>query len=498
MQNEELRRTQLELDAEKAHYFGFYDLAPVGFVSLSRRGLILEANLTTATLLGETRSALLKQPLSRYIFEGDRSAYYSYLKRLFDLDPASPGEFDQFLKCELRVVKKDGRIFWVVLDTSIFRDIDDEPVGRLVISDITERHQAAEVLRESEARFRSLLQSIPTVAVQAYGPDGTTQYWNQASEKLYGYTAQEAIGRNVLDMIIPPERRTEVAQAFQQMAQTGKPLPASERSLMRKDGSTVAVFSSHAIVQIPGHPSELFCLDIDLSERKLAEEEIKTSLAEKEVLLKEVHHRVKNNLAAIIGLLNLQELKKDDATTKAALEELSGRIRSMALVHELLYKSGSFSRINFQDYLEELIAHLSSSYERSARFHVSVAAEGVVMGLDSAIPCGLLTTELLTNAFKYAFPEGRPRLGADNCEIAVSVEWDGGTYTLSVADNGVGFPVDMDWTDTNTMGLLLVKMLGQYQLQGRVELDRSCGTTFRLRFEPKANDAWKIRENASV
>lgn len=130
---------------------------------------------------------------------------------------------------------------------------------------------------DSEKRFCSLLQSIPSVAVQGYGPDGTTQYWNQASERLYGYRAREAIGRSLLDLIIPPEMQAEVTAAIAQMAETGEPIPASELSLMRKDGSRVPVFSSHAIVQTPGCPPELFCVDIDLTEIKRIEADLRAS-----------------------------------------------------------------------------------------------------------------------------------------------------------------------------------------------------------------------------
>ena len=157
----------------------------------------------------------------------------------------------------------------------------------------------------------------------------------------------------------------------------------------------------------------------------------------------------------------------------------------MSLVHEQLYRSENFARIDFQDYLNVLTAHLHSSYHRSGNIHVSVAADGVTMGLDSAVPCGLLITELVTNAFKYAFPAGQPCSGAVGCKIAVSAAWDGAAYTLTVADNGVGLPAGLDWTKTKTLGLLLVKMLGQNQLQGKIEFDRTSGTTFRLRFAPK-------------
>jgi two-component system, cell cycle sensor histidine kinase and response regulator CckA len=173
---------------------------------------------------------------------------------------------------ETRWRRKDGTVLDVLLASSPLDPTDLSRGVTFTALDITDRKQAEEALRESEARFRNLMDGISSVAVQGYGPDGTTQYWNSASERLYGYSAQEAIGRNLLDLIIPPEMQGDVAQAIRGMAETGQPIPASELSLMRKDGSRIALFSSHAIVQVPGRDQELFCLDIDLTERKQAEE----------------------------------------------------------------------------------------------------------------------------------------------------------------------------------------------------------------------------------
>ena len=139
--------------------------------------------------------------------------------------------------------------------------------------DITKRKQAESALRESELRFRSLLRNIPSISVQGYLQDGTTSYWNQASEQLYGYTAEEAIGSNLLDLIIPPPMRIDVRAHLQHMFATGEVIPAGELQLQRKDGTPVHVFSSHAYIQVPGHPPEMFCIDIDISGRKAAEDE---------------------------------------------------------------------------------------------------------------------------------------------------------------------------------------------------------------------------------
>jgi two-component sensor histidine kinase/CHASE1-domain containing sensor protein len=226
-------------------------------------------------------------------------------------------------------------------------------------------------------------------------------------------------------------------------------------------------------------------LDKRDQERKQAEAALRTSLAEKEVLLKEVHHRVKNNLAAIIGLVDMQGQTLGDEPSRTALAELNARIRSIAFVHEQLYQSADLSRIEFQDYIEALIPHLRSSYERSWDVGINLNATGIQVGLDIAVPCGLLVTELVTNALKYAFPAGRPHAVAEGCQIVISIEEDGASYVLTVADNGVGLPSDLDWLKTKTLGLQLVRMLGQHQLRGRIEWDRTAGTTFRLRFAPK-------------
>jgi two-component sensor histidine kinase len=220
----------------------------------------------------------------------------------------------------------------------------------------------------------------------------------------------------------------------------------------------------------------------DVTERRAEEDSLKASLVQKEVLLREVHHRVKNNLASIIGLIDLQRSAIQEPDAVKMLVELSERIRSMSLVHEKLYHSESLSIIDCQDYLDDLIFQLRCSYE-SRDVHFDVTAAGVEMPLDSAVPCALIINELVTNALKYAFPDKRSRTGNGECRISVCLtRGDPHSYTLSVADNGVGLPAGLEWTKTKTLGLLLVKMLGQHQLGGTYELNQDQGTRFTLTF----------------
>jgi PAS domain S-box-containing protein len=194
--------------------------------------------------------------------------YYRLEKQVFSGFPIAH-EIQEYMT-------KGGEKGWVDNRKYPINDEKGEIIGLYGIArDITKQKNIEDALKASEERFKNVLQDVLSIAVQGYGPDGTTQYWNHASELLYGYTAQEAIGRNLVDLIIPPEMRSDVEQAIKYMAKSGQPIPASEISLMRKDGSRVVVFSSHVIVKIPGSNQELFCLDIDLTELKQKEAELR-------------------------------------------------------------------------------------------------------------------------------------------------------------------------------------------------------------------------------
>jgi len=259
--NKDLARSRSELESALGAYTDLYDLAPVGYFTLTRNGLVHQVNLAGEKLLGTNRNEATQLRFAAFVSSESQSDFEVFFEGLLQ------GEGKK--TCELKIQKKGSGESWVHLEATCF---EGGNVCRVMMTDITDRKRMELALQESENRFRMLLQDVSTVAVQGYVMDGTTQYWNTASEKLYGYSAQEAIGHNLLDLIIPPEMRDMVRQAIKQMAETGQPIPAAELSLMRKDGSRVAVYSSHAIVCVPGREPELFCLDIDLSERKRTEE----------------------------------------------------------------------------------------------------------------------------------------------------------------------------------------------------------------------------------
>ena len=215
----------------------------------------------------------------------------------------------------------------------------------------------------------------------------------------------------------------------------------------------------------------------EITERMRIEVQIKTSLKEKEVLLKEIHHRVKNNLQVVSSLLNLQSQSVEDQAALDVLRESRNRIRSMALIHERLYRSENLGAIDFGVYIQDLVAHLVRSYRSHlGRIDLRIQAEGVFLGVNAAVPCGLITNELISNALKHAFPNDT------RGEIRVELErGDNGQVSMVIGDDGVGFPDNVDFRNTESLGMQLVTTLIN-QLDGSIELHTEAGTEFRIIF----------------
>jgi two-component sensor histidine kinase/uncharacterized membrane protein affecting hemolysin expression len=221
-----------------------------------------------------------------------------------------------------------------------------------------------------------------------------------------------------------------------------------------------------------------FKLKQEIVERIKVEDRLRESLKEKEVLLKEIHHRVKNNLQVISSLLYLQSKKIHDKPALDMFVESQNRIRSMALIHEKLYQSQDMVNIDFSEYIRSLIGHLANSYGAQLKnVRIKVNIENVLLSIDKGIPCGLIINELVTNALKYAFPDGRK--GEIIIEIGRSQN---GLIALEVSDNGIGFPKAIDIQKSETLGLQLVKNLTQ-QLRGKIDVQNGKGTRFSITFE---------------
>jgi two-component sensor histidine kinase len=228
---------------------------------------------------------------------------------------------------------------------------------------------------------------------------------------------------------------------------------------------------------LQGHIAGCVVTLTDITERRQSEEKITASLQEKEMLLKEIHHRVKNNLQIITSLLKLQANYVDDERMTTIFKECQQRVAAMAAVHSMLYKSQNLAVIDFGNYVREMAGELHCAYRISAAaIFLVIHIEDVILPIDTAIPCGLLINELLTNSLKYAFPGGRKG------EVTIEMQHTADGVRLLFADNGVGFPTEVDFNKTETFGLRLVHMLGK-QLDGCIELFSDNGTRYEIMFK---------------
>jgi two-component sensor histidine kinase len=232
-------------------------------------------------------------------------------------------------------------------------------------------------------------------------------------------------------------------------------------------------------VYLHGKLEELSCLVYDNTERKEIDRKIRDSLKEKEVLLQEVHHRVKNNLQVISSILNLQSSYVNDAKTLEILRESQQRIKSMSFIHETIYRTADFSRLEFMDYIKTIASNLIQSYRTAAtRVDFVPDMQSVGLNLDQAIPCGLIITELVSNALKYAFK------GRKKGILTVILREENDEVILAVKDDGVGLPKDFAFEKNNSLGIQLVYALLE-QIDATVKVDQSNGTEFLIRFRRK-------------
>jgi PAS domain S-box-containing protein len=370
----------------------------------------------------------------------------------------------------LVAVHKDG--------TEIPVEVSLSPVeteaGMLVssaIRDVSER-------RRNEARVLSaaIVESSDD-AIYSCDVDGLIEIWNASATRLFGYAADEVVGTRA-ETIIPLGRRLEMSVLFAR-ALEGVAVEQYETERKRKDGADVEVsLSLSPMCDAEERVVGVSVIARDITRAKEAERRLVASLREKEVLLKEVHHRVKNHLQIISSLLNMHGSRTSES--QSTFQEMQDRIRAIALFHEKLYRSSDVSFIDFAEYLRELASSVVLQHGTPERVGVRVDAESLNLGVDVAIPCGLIANELITNALKYAFIDSSD-LGHHNVDVTFRSR--DGMSEFVVRDDGRGLPTGFDILAAETLGLQLVRALVE-QIHGTFELDssQSQGTCVRIRF----------------
>jgi PAS domain S-box-containing protein len=368
--------------------------------------------------------------------------------------------------------KEQEKDVWVLVNAQPVFAYDEIVQVIVTFVDISERKRVEEALRESQKKYQSLFDNAQVALFRTHISDGKLLEINERYAKMAGYVnVDDCMAEfNAADAWADPSARIDLRRI---MLEKGY-VTDYEAEIIRRDGAHIWILFSATIFSESGFFEGSI---MDITERKQAEAALRSSLAEKDSLLKEVHHRVKNNLQIISSLLSLQGRKVQNREALDLLQDAQNRVRSMALLHETLYRSGNLARVDFPQYVKSICNHLVRSCACGAEnIRLSQDIADVALDMDQAIPAGLIISELVTNALKHAFParaEG---------EISVELQVAGEKHlVLRVSDNGVGFPAERRSQSSETLGLILVENLSR-QLDGQLSIKSDHGTVFEIVF----------------
>lgn len=397
---------------------------------------------------------------------------------------------ERILRC------KSGELISVEASLTRFPDGNIQAILR----NISKRKKAEQALIQSQENYKSLIEYSPD-GIFIHDERGEVFFANPAALKIMGINALEQLKSKHIFNYVLPEYHDKIREQKAKMDK-GENIEFMITKIRRADGTTIEVESKPIEIVFEGKKSTLVVyhdisyqrqlekehlraeiaeeankkLQQEISDRKKAEEKVKQSLREKEVLLKEVHHRVKNNLQVISSILSLQSSYVTDKRTIDLLKESQNRIKSMSFIHEILYQTRDFSNINFSEYIVNLAGNLLQSYSRTNNIKMHQDVGNVFLNLDLAIPCGLIINELVSNALKYAFPD------KNDGEISIVVKQSGDFVNIDIGDNGTGLPQNIDYRNTESLGLQLVMTLVE-QIEGDITLKGGKGTNFSIVFQ---------------
>jgi PAS domain S-box-containing protein len=482
-----------------------FENAPIGISLVDLNTRHVQVNTSLCQLLGYTAAELQGKTLHDFTHPQDLPKELPYLERII------LGEIDSY-NLEQRYLRKDGSSWWANLIVTVVRD----DVGAILytlgmVKDISDRKRSEQALFQSEERFRKIFESGP-LGMAIIGFNQRIMKVNTMLCDMLDYD-EASMSKLTLREITYPEDIEKDARQGKQLYYGKISQYQCEKRYIRKNGSLIWVLVSYSVMRDHnGKPINVLIAVRDITKQRQDQDFIKASLQEKEVLLKEIHHRVKNNLHVIANLLDLQAQNIEEEAIANLFVDSQNRIHAMALIHEQLYQSPTAGKISFNEYVENLTENLFQSYCFNVKqIEWQIEIEPVILNLETAIPCGLILNELVANSIKYAFPSCqsgqiyirfksisrddnsaniRVGLGENLSENInhildlppVTTNQIGDRqYELIIGDNGVGIPAEINWQQTTSMGLRLVRILSR-QLEAKVELKRANGTMFRFVF----------------
>jgi PAS domain S-box-containing protein len=425
-------------------------------------GMIIEANDALIKLLGYSREELLKMRVPDFLEYQDPSEITSFMQIL---------KQKECIVLERVYITRDSRKVPVEVSSRLFTYGGRATVVSIV-RDTTERKKTEMALKKSKER---LSRAEQIAGLGHWELDLTRQQIKASKEALNIYGVQgEDIPMKEIQALRFQEYGEMLDDALNGLIKRNESFNVEYKIIRPTDGKIIDI---HSIAEYDPIRNIVFGVIQDVTERKQAEDRIKAALAEKDVLLKEIHHRVKNNMQVIASLLNLQSAHVADQRDVGLFLESQDRINSMALVYNKLYQSNDLASIGLRDYVTDLVNDLLRSYAlKSGSCRAVTEVADVRLSLDLAIPCGLIINEAITNSLKYAFPGGRKGT------IFVNIVAPDGRLEMLLGDDGIGLPPDMNPATTPTLGMQLIYTLTEHQLGGTVEMESGSGARYRITF----------------
>jgi PAS domain S-box-containing protein len=434
-------------------------------------GRVLYVNPAFETLTGYSTEELGEMGVVQVFSENPEAAHH--LKAVLGGQSPRSG-------FETEITTKASEKRWVAVTFTRMGDLPT-PAFLGTVSDISDYKRREEALRQSELRYKTVFEMAPDI-IYIYDAEGPVIDQNEAAFWMFGLSREEAVHKTGIMTQLAEEDKAGFAQIREHTFKHGEWRGEMRVKRDLAQSQEFFIMDSHVKVADIGGQKVVIAIARDITERKNMEEQIRQALREKETLLREIHHRVKNNMQIISTLLQLQLRNAADEPTRAMFRESQNRILSMAMIHEKLYLSEGLHRIDLKDYIIDLAREVLISFgEMSAGVTLKTEVEEIALGLDTAIPCGLIIIELISNALKYAFP-GHCR----EAEIFIGLRAEEqGWFGLTVSDNGVGLPAHINILALPSLGLRLVSDLARYQLGGEMNLSRQKGTKVYVRFQEK-------------
>jgi PAS domain S-box-containing protein len=480
--DEALRESELKLKT-------LFGLLPVGVSVLDAKNRITYANPALEKILDLTSDELLRG---------------GYRNRTYLTADGMPMPADMFASThavreesavydvETGIVMEDGRTVWVNVSAVPVPFPDWHIV--LVTTDITDRKLSETIIREQFAEIASYYNNAP-VGLAVLDTGLHFLKINRMLAEINGIPVDEHIGRTVQEIV--PALAAPAMKITTEILRTGKPITDNEFVGETKAEPGVQHVWREGWFPITDPQGNITAFSVfveDITDRKRSEETIRAALAEKEILLREIHHRVKNNLTGIISLIDLQIGTISDPVHIMLLKDLEARVRSMALVHDSLYRAKDLSRISAAAYIENLIRYLFQAYGAEPHIRCRNTIGDTSLPIETAMPCGLVITEILTNSLKHAFPDSFSceKVRGEPCTIALDLNCEGGKCLIRISDNGIGMPKRTEKAKSTSLGLYLIRFIVEHQLRGTVEISTSGGTAYTIQFpDPAAKEQYR-------